>query len=73
MSEARTVRVRIAVAVTPDGAWSAFGYSGYDEKGVKESVFIDDLPEGEQFHWIEADVPIPVATTIPGAVVPVET
>ena len=65
----KIVRVRIAVAVSPNGEWAAAGYSGNkSDNDVKEMVFIDGLPDGEQFHWIEADVPIPQVETIEGKV-----
>jgi len=52
----RTVRVRILVAVDRNGKWAACGYSWSD---AKESIFIDDLEDGEVYHWVEADVPLP--------------
>jgi hypothetical protein len=58
----RTVRVRIAVAVDHTGAWSAGGTSEYasDDKRNRECVYLEGLQEGEVFHWVEADVPVPV-------------
>lgn len=68
---APTVRVRIAVAVTPCGKWVAYGnVHDRDDATRKEGLFLDDLPEGEQVHFVEADVPIPERKTIEGEVVP---
>jgi hypothetical protein len=66
-----STRVRIKVAVWPDGRWIAYG----DESADVEAAFtevIDDPPMGktyhcgESYHWIEADVPRPV--TVEGKV-----
>lgn len=56
----RTVRARIAVAVDHNGRWSACGgsiLSGDEE--TRAAVFVDDLADGEVFHWVEADIPVP--------------
>ena len=62
------VRVRIAVAVNSKCEWAAFGFSKNTDKEMKEAVFVDDMAEGEQFHWIEADVPVPQEQIIEGEV-----
>jgi hypothetical protein len=48
----RTVTVRIAVAVDKDGKWTA-------GVGNHECLILDDLAEGEAWHWVEAELPIP--------------
>lgn len=63
-----TIRVRIAVAVCPTGEWSASGYHGYDDAATKDCVFTDDLPAEMTWHWIEADVPLPVEQLLKGRV-----
>jgi hypothetical protein len=51
-----TVRVRILVAVDCKGKWIACGSSDHS---AKEIIFIDNLEDGEIYHWVEADVPLP--------------
>jgi hypothetical protein len=65
----KTVRVRFPVAINSKGEWAAFGLWHYNDAQMKGSVFVDDMSEGEIFHYIEADVPLPVAETIEGKVV----
>ena len=64
-SEAKTVRVRIAVVVNQDGEWDAAGWDGphaesyTDEpEGVASQSF--DLDDTTVLHWVEVDVPVPV-------------
>lgn len=57
----KTVRVRILVAVTDDGAWLAEGHPGRDKRWVRDVM---DMAKAEydlpiNFHWIEAEVPVP--------------
>jgi len=65
----KTVRVRIAVAVCPDGEWAAAGNWEYSGEAIRDIVFIDELPGSESWHWIEADIPLPKPQTIEGEVV----
>jgi hypothetical protein len=56
----RTIRVRAAVAVTPDGRWCVFGWlkidGTFDAKECASSAA--EGMEGEGLiRWIEADVP----------------
>ena len=62
------VLVRIAVAVNSKCEWAAFGFSKNTDEEMKEAVFIDDMADGEQFHWVEAMVPVPFEQTIEGEV-----
>ncbi len=55
----RTVHVRILVAIDRNGKWVCHGYAGATDKEVQEWICIDDLEDGEIFHWVEADVPLP--------------
>jgi hypothetical protein len=71
----RTVRVRIAVAVTPEGGWASFGTSTHTN-GVRAAAFSRRLA-GDYSHmrghpqritWVEADVPLPLPeSTVEGA------
>ena len=73
-----TVRVRIAVAVASDGAWSAAGWTTNGvvrpdailKGAVHDAVDEDcgDVPIA--VHFIVADVPMPVSETVEGRVTP---
>jgi len=60
---AETKRVRICVVIDPEGKWEAAGsHSWTDGQAIRE---LDDLsgdlgPAPWAYHWIEADVPVPV-------------
>ena len=66
----RTVKVRIAVAVDPDGRWSAFAYSDKDGivKTTHDDLFVDDMKDGEARYFVTADLPIPETVEIQGTV-----
>lgn len=55
----KTVRVRILVAVDADGGWICHGASGESDKEKRDCIFLENIKDGEIFHWIEADVPLP--------------
>lgn len=63
MSEQTTVRVRILVAVDRRGKWLAYGWGPsseqLDAERIKEAMALDDIEDGEIYHWVEADVPLP--------------
>lgn len=70
MDKPKTVRVRIAVAVDETGDWASAGWRRATSQ--KTEKHDDDMQgvalDGVQgnyvgFHWIEADIPIPEATT----------
>lgn len=65
----KTVRVRIAVAVCPNGEWQARGDSTHTDEESKDIIYMCDLPTGETWHFIEADIPLPEPQTIEGEVV----
>ena len=71
-ARATTVRVRIAVAVDHAGWWAASGHATDQlrtDDELKRGLFLDPLHQGEAYHWIKADVPIPqreAATVIEG-------
>ena len=64
---AKTVRVRIAVAVCPNGEWLAHGMSGQDDDEVL--LYVVGRAENEVLRWVEADIPLPEPQTIEGEVV----
>jgi hypothetical protein len=59
MSEQKTVRVRILLAVETSGEWSAFGGQP-DGPDSPELLWGGTLGPYATLHWIEADVPVPV-------------
>jgi hypothetical protein len=75
----KTIRVRIAVGVTPNGSYCAHGWgvrgeshTDREEKAIMDiatEVYESDEPSDfvSEF-WIEADVPVPEATVIEGTV-----
>lgn len=68
----RTVRARILVAVDTEGNYTSIGYSDQTDDDLKDYIILDSLNEGLiAYHWIEADIPVPVApaeTTVEGVV-----
>jgi len=74
-NEQKTVRVRIAVAVSTKGHWACDGSTFgalvprdlRDEDKAKYARQNCD-GEGHAVYFIEADIPLPVATTIEGKV-----
>ncbi len=67
-----TVRVRIAVAVTPKGEWASGGYCVEDPQSdaTASDLAIECLDrDGAVVHYIEADVPVPdEGSTVEGRV-----
>ena len=67
----RTVRVRIAVAVTPNGSWEAAGSRGWpDDDASHEARVCSDDPAHARVTYVEADVPLPEPETVEGEVKP---
>lgn len=73
-NEQKTIRVRIAVAVNADGHYGTDGYSKadgshQDDDDMEKWALRDCRGDGRKVvHFIEADIPLPVATTIEGKV-----
>lgn len=61
----KTIKVRIAVAVSSDGAWAAHGWGtnsgpgsgGEDMKGIAAEMLDEHISDA--FYWVEAEVPLP--------------
>jgi len=72
MNEPKTIRIRIAVAVTPDGKWVAHGCStcGNDDRAIAtvDAGISKKGRAGYVVHWVTVDVPLPEPTIIPGRV-----
>ncbi len=68
----KTVKVRIALMINADGKWSASGWAGAPDEHMRDTVndCIDQEPNHDTLHWIEAEVPVPEikSTTIKGKV-----
>lgn len=60
----KTVKVRIAVAVGPDGDWSAYGWKGARD-GHAMVTATDTVCEGASRYWITAELPIPEVLEVP--------
>lgn len=65
----KTVRVRIAVAVGPDGEYSCAGWDKPDNDADVMGQAKDLLPGVVSFAaWVEADVPVPEEAVVEGEV-----
>ena len=60
-----TIRVRIKVAVWPDGTWTAYGDQTNRMERTMEDI-LDASPGGDSTHWVEATLPLPL--TVEGKV-----
>lgn len=60
----KTVKVRIAVAVDPDGDWYAAGWSSRDSNYEDDamSCCLENIGYNERRYFIEAELTIPGAT-----------
>ena len=79
--DAKTVRVRVAVVVLPDGNWAASGWDkAQDEYGCSDAdlemamrheaeAMMSVIDKGQHF-WLEATLPLPTAPTVEGEVKP---
>lgn len=61
---AKTVRVRVAVAVNGDGDWYAAGQKGQDDFTISGDCASSLIGPVTGVFWLEADLPIPEAKTI---------
>ena len=72
----KTVKVRIALEIGPEGDWHAYGYGAPGSKSEEFNSVMDsfDAIEDAARHWIEAEVPVPEAEpdTLHGKAVEVE-
>jgi hypothetical protein len=62
-SKTATARVRILVMIDPKGHWEATGSASFNDQTARENLdeFCGDMgipPWG--YHWIEADLPLPI-------------
>ncbi len=73
-NEQKTIRVRIAVAVSAEGHYSTSGGTRPSGKPWSDESLLSDVRSELEAaspiatHFIEADIPLPVATTIEGKV-----
>lgn len=63
----KTVKVRIRVAIWPNGKWIAYGDEGREDSLIRSHEdILEVLPPGESITWVTADLPLPgeVAGTV---------
>ena len=69
---AETIKVRIAVAVHPNGEWNAVGWGRPNGREVtdkeKRDLAVDVMPDGESVFFVDAEIPLPKEPTIQGTV-----
>ena len=65
------MKIRIAVAVGPDGKWRAFGTEKDDDTSAEETALMllpFSLRAKAVIYWITAEVPVPQSAEIEGRV-----
>lgn len=65
----KTIKVRVAVAIDPTGAWNASGWSG-DTTGEAMSLACEGVEDGEARYWLVAELPIPECAEVQAQVEP---
>ena len=60
------MRVHIRVVVDSDGRWSAAGTGDADDYHDDPDLDTVEFTPHRAYHWIEADVPVPMATVVEG-------
>ncbi|MDD5151926.1 MAG: hypothetical protein PHC28_15850 [Flavobacterium sp.] len=58
------IKVKIAVAVGPDGSWNAVGWSNASSMKEMMDIAVDEVSDGENRFWIEVELPVPQEVTI---------
>ena len=67
----KTVKVKIALAIDPEGRWAVAGWSDADLDDL-HSFAIDHISTGEARYWLTADVPIPETNELEAMLTPHE-
>jgi hypothetical protein len=82
MPENKTIKVRIAVAVMPDGRYSADGGTNSRGEQAVDGVLAKNAStmlcrvrntnvlEPHTIYFVETEIPLPLSTTIQGTVTP---
>ena len=74
MTSPKTIRVRIAVAVSAKGNWCASGWKDSDGAVHGEDCVFDGIVPSDTSNaivvFVEADVPLPESVTVEGTVQP---
>jgi hypothetical protein len=71
---AKTITVRIPVAVDPKGRWYAYGTNSFPQNHdeMLECVDMDQCGPNEALFWITAELPIPEVQEVTGEVTAAE-
>lgn len=65
MNEAtKTVRVRVPVAVSPDGHWYAYGWHSASENDAQSVIYDMAGDEDLAWRWLVAEVELPAAQEV---------
>ena len=67
MSKPETIKVRIALAVDPDGSWCAGGDATFDDDHDWDEIMegISEPVAGQKRYWVVLEVPRPPAVAEP--------
>lgn len=57
------IKVKIALAVAPDGSWNSCGFSEGDEDDMM-GLATETLSNGERRYWLTAEVDAPEVTEV---------
>lgn len=63
----KTIKVRIAVAVDPDGDWNSCGSKSLSEDEAMELAG-EPLSEGEARYWVTAELRVPEIAEVAASV-----
>ena len=67
MTEQKTIKVRIAVAVNDGGEWNAAGWDSATNADAAECA-MDPLEGSTVVHYVTAELPVPVACEVAAVV-----
>jgi hypothetical protein len=70
MTMSKTIKIRIPVAVDPQGRWYAYGWNSGKHDGPRnhdellEVTDMDQIGPNEALFWITAELPVPEAQEV---------
>ncbi len=69
MADPKTVKVRVAVAVDPEGNWTAWGVDSDSLiRDYMQSGMLEDLKAGERYYILTATLDLPTPTEVEASV-----